>query len=69
MGVSSGYIRYVYISLDANDTKTYIPFVDGYFGNYKIYPDIVDTDAGYGSYDNYAYNNIYHFKQYSKVCK
>ena len=66
MGVSSGYIRYVYISSDANDTKTYIPFIDGYFGKYKIYPDIVDTDAGYGSYDNYVYNSIHHIKQYLK---
>ena len=66
MGVSSEYIRHIYISSDANDTKSYIPFMNEYYEAYKIYSKIVDTDAGYGSYDNYGYNSIHSIKQYLK---
>lgn len=37
-----------------------------YYEAYKIYSKIVDTDAGYGSYDNYGYNSIHSIKQYLK---
>jgi hypothetical protein len=30
MGSSNGYIRHIYVSSDANDRNTYIPFVEGY---------------------------------------
>ena len=66
MGVSSEYIRHIYISADANDMKTYIPFMDGYYDAYKTYPKIVDADAGYGCYNNYGYNSIHHIEQYLK---
>ncbi|MCR0161414.1 transposase, partial [[Clostridium] innocuum] len=66
MGVSSEYIRHIYISADANDMKTYMPFMDGYYDAYKTYPKIVDADAGYGCYNNYGYNSIHHIEQYLK---
>ena len=67
MGVSSEYIRHIYISAYANDMKTYIPFMDGYYDAYKTYPKIVDADAGYGCYNNYGYNSIHHhIEQYLK---
>ncbi|MBF1104481.1 MAG: transposase [Solobacterium sp.] len=53
--------RILYIdgtSMEANarsDTKTFIPFMDGYEKRYQEYPGIVVADAGYGSYDNYMY--------------
>lgn len=53
--------RILYIdgtSMEANarsDTKTFIPFMDGYEKRYQEYPGIVVVNAGYGSYDNYMY--------------
>lgn len=55
MGSSDGYIRHIYISSDANDLNTYIPFMEGYHRAYKKYPSKTPADAGYGSYDNYTY--------------
>ena len=66
MGVSSEYIRHIYVSCDANDMKTYVPFMEGYYDAYKAYPSIVSADAGYGSYDNYSYNSIHNIRQYLK---
>lgn len=34
MGSSEGYIRHVYVSSDANDVNTYIPFMKGYYTAY-----------------------------------
>lgn len=55
IGNSDGYIRHVYVSSDANDTKTYIPFMEGYQMAYGECPEITPADAGYGSFDNYRY--------------
>ena len=55
MGSSDGYIRHVYVSSDANDMNTFIPFLEGYHMSYGEYPKKTPTDAGYGSYDNYSY--------------
>lgn len=55
MGSSDGYIRHVYVSSDANDINTYIPFMEGYHLAYGDYPSKTPADAGYGSYDNYSY--------------
>lgn len=55
MGSSDGYIRHVYVSSDANDMNTFIPFLEGYHMSYGEYPKKTPADAGYGSYDNYSY--------------
>lgn len=38
VGSSDGYIRHVYVSSDANDLRTYIPFMEGYHMAYGSYP-------------------------------
>ena len=55
MGVSDGYIRHMYISSDAADINTYIPFMEGYKQAYGELPKRTPADAGYGCYDNYMY--------------
>ena len=55
MGISDGYVRNIYISSDANDLNTYIPFMDRYYTAYGKYPKKTPADAGYGSFDNYTY--------------
>lgn len=68
VGVSSGYIRHVYISSDCNDLPTYIPFMKGYHEAYGCYPEKTPADAGYGSYDNYQFckeNGIELFMKYN----
>jgi len=55
IGVSDGFIRNIYISGDANDVKTYIPFMEKYKAAYGKLPKRTPGDAGYGSYENYAY--------------
>ena len=57
MGNSNGYIRHIYVSSDANDLNTYIPFVECYQKAYGSYPEKTPADTGYGSYDNYSYCN------------
>lgn len=72
VGSSNGYIRHVYISSDANDLNTYIPFMEGYYTAYGFYPIITPADAGYGSYDNYSYckeHNIELFMKYNTYAK
>lgn len=68
MGISDGYIRHIYISSDANDMNTYIPFMKGYYEAYGKYPLKTPADAGYGSFDNYSFckeNEIGVFMKYS----
>lgn len=55
IGVSDGYIRHLYVSSDATDINTYIPFMEGYRKAYGKLPERTPADAGYGSYDNYMY--------------
>lgn len=55
MGVSDGYIRHIYVSSDANDLNTFIPFMNTYYSAYGKYPSMTPADAGYGSFDNYAF--------------
>lgn len=55
IGVSDGYIRHLYVSSDAADINTYIPFMEGYRKAYGKLPERIPADAGYGSYDNYMY--------------
>lgn len=55
MGISDGYVRNIYISPDANDLNTYIPFMEKYYKAYGKYPKKTPADAGYGSFDNYTY--------------
>ena len=66
IGNSDGYIRHVYISSDANDLKTYIPFMEGYYMSYGRYPSITPADAGYGSFDNYKYCKNHGIELYMK---
>lgn len=66
IGNSDGYIRHVYISSDANDLKTYIPFMEGYHMAYGKYPSATPADAGYGSFDNYKYNKEHGIELYMK---
>lgn len=54
-GVSSQFIREIYVSTDANDMNTFIPFMEAYKAHYGDYPKKAVADAGYGSYDNYTY--------------
>ena len=39
--------------------KTAIPFLEGYRRQFQDYPKTVVTDAGYGSYGNYAYAQLH----------
>ena len=55
IGVSDRYIRHIYISSDANDINTFIPFLEGYKRAYGTLPKRTPADAGYGSFDNYTY--------------
>lgn len=55
IGVNQGYIAYTYINADANDMKTYIPFLEGYKKCFSDYPKMTVADAGYGSFMNYTY--------------
>lgn len=55
LGISSGYIRIVHVSQNANDVRDFIPAVDKYREYYGEYPRMVPADAGYGSFDNYSY--------------
>ena len=66
LGSSSGYIRHVHISSDANDMNAFIPFMEGYYMSYGEYPEKIPTDAGYGSYDNYTYCKEHHIGLYMK---
>ena len=59
IGVNNGYIAYSYISPDVNDTKTAIPFLEGYRNQFGDDPKMVVTDAGYGSFENYAYAQLH----------
>ena len=53
--VNHGYVAYTYISSDANDMKTYIPFLEGFKKCFSDYPKMTVADAGYGSFMNYTY--------------
>ncbi len=55
LGVSSGYIRTVYVSQNCNDIHDFIPAIETYFEQYGKYPKMVPADAGYGSFDNYSW--------------
>lgn len=66
MGSSEGYIRHVYVSSDANDVNTYIPFMEGYHMAYGEYPSKTPGDAGYGSHDNYSYCKEHEMDLYMK---
>ena len=56
LGVSDEYILHCDVFHNPTDTKTYQPFMDGYYDRYSNYPKYPVCDAGYGSYDNYLYN-------------
>ena len=47
MGSSNGYIRHIYVSGDANDRNTYIPFMEGYHRAYGCFPRKTPADARY----------------------
>lgn len=66
IGNSDNYIRHVYISSDANDLNTYIPFMEGYYRAYGEYPIKTPADAGYGSFDNYTYCKTHGIELYMK---
>lgn len=66
MGSSDRYIRHIYVSSDANDLNTYIPFMEGYNMAYGDYPTKTPADAGYGSYDNYSYCKEHHIELFMK---
>ena len=66
MGSSNGYIRHIYVSSDANDLNTYIPFMESYQKAYGSYPEKTPADAGYGSYDNYSYCKEHGIELYMK---
>lgn len=55
IGVSDYYILHVDIFQRPSDSKTFIPFMDGFKKAYGYYPIYPVGDAGYGSYDNYSY--------------
>ena len=67
IGVNNGYIAYSYISPDVNDMKTAIPFLEGYRRQFGEYPKRVVTDAGYGSYGNYAYAQLHQIQAILKL--
>lgn len=54
-GISSGFIRTVYVSADPNDQPTLIPMLEAYHDAYGEYPSSIVADAGYGSFDNYKF--------------
>lgn len=66
IGVSDGIIRNIYISSDGNDINTYIPFMEKYYEAYGCYPKKTPADAGYGSYENYAYCKEHNIELYMK---
>lgn len=66
MGSSEGYIRHIYVSSDANDVNTYIPFMEGYHMAYGKYPCKTPADAGYGSFENYSYCKEHEIDLYMK---
>lgn len=52
----------------AGDTTTLIEHIEGYHKLYKMYPQTLTADAGYGSHENYKYaedNNIQAFVKYN----
>lgn len=55
LGVCSRYIWHIYVSPDANDVGTLMPFLEGYEDAYGELPKALAADAGYGSYDNYCF--------------
>ena len=55
LGVSSGYIRTVYVSQNCNDIHDFIPAIETYCEQYGKYPKMVPADAGYGSFENYSW--------------
>lgn len=72
IGVSDGFIRNIYVSSDANDLNTYIPFMEQYKERYGSLPIKTPADAGYGSFDNYSYckeNGIKLYMKYSGYYK
>lgn len=66
MGICDEFIRHIYVSSDANDIKTYIPFMEEYYKIYGAYPKRTPADAGYGSYDNYMYCKDHNIELYMK---
>ena len=62
------YITHYSIHPDTTDTNTLTPHLEQYRQQYNAMPDIVTTDAGYGSEENYQYlqqNNIEAFVKYN----
>lgn len=55
MGISDEYIRFVDVSQDQTDTKTFKRFIEGFNDMYGYYPKYPVADAGYGSFANYKY--------------
>lgn len=55
LGESDEYIRHIRVGNDRTDSRTFIPFMEGYRKQYDDLPGIVVADAGYGSYDNYMW--------------
>ena len=55
LGESDEFIRHIRLGNDRTDTKTFIPFMEGYRKRYDELPGITVADAGYGSYDNYMW--------------
>lgn len=66
MGVCDGFIWDLYVSSDANDMGTYIPFMEAFYDHYGYYPENVSADAGYGSYDNYMFNAAHGINSFIK---
>ena len=65
-GESDEYIRHIRVGNDRTDSRTFIPFMEGYQKRYDELPGIIVADAGYGSYDNYMWCAIHQTDAYIK---
>lgn len=66
IGVSQGLILSYLVSQSRNDFKDYIPLMNRYYQQYDKYPVKVGADAGYGSEENYVYNQENNITSYIK---
>ncbi len=66
LGESDEYIRHIRVGNDRTDSRTFIPFMEGYQKRYDELPGIIVADAGYGSYDNYMWCLIHQADAYIK---
>ena len=64
--VIKGFIFAYHVSQSRSDYYDFIPVLDNFYRNYKVFPKRVCADAGYGVLQNYQYMKEHNIENYVK---